>query len=180
MSLKACFSLLYVCSSFDVHYKYQHIDDGPIEVATLVMFSAATGKPHQAWGGSLFYMPHGLTIDHKGSFWVTDVAMHQVFKFSSFGDKKPSLVLGQAFKPGGGYNSFCQPTSVAVEKSGVFYVADGWASSKNLNNVILLSTQKRECAFAFIRKQIHDTFFYKPLTTIKAEHDVCILYYHAL
>lgn len=70
-------------------------------------------------------MPHGLTIDHEGSFWVTDVAMHQVFKFDSFDDSAPSLVLGKAFTPSSDYGCFCQPTSVAVEKSGVFYVADG-------------------------------------------------------
>ena len=23
-------------------------------------------------------MPHGLTIDHEGNTWLTDVAMHQV------------------------------------------------------------------------------------------------------
>lgn len=92
---------------------------------TLLKFSSTTGAPDVAWGTSLFYMPHGLTVDHEGSFWVTDVAMHQVFKFSAFGDSKPSLVLGKAFKPGSGYNSFCQPTSVAVETSGNFYVADG-------------------------------------------------------
>ena len=78
-----------------------------------------------AWGGSLFYLPHGLTIDHMGSFWVTDVAMHQVFKFDSLGDQHPSLVLGRAFVPGSEYNTFCKPCSVAVERSGDFYVADG-------------------------------------------------------
>lgn len=25
-----------------------------------------------------FYMPHGLTIDSQGNYWITDVAMHQV------------------------------------------------------------------------------------------------------
>jgi len=27
-----------------------------------------------------FYMPHGLTVDGHGHFWMTDVAMHQVIK----------------------------------------------------------------------------------------------------
>ena len=27
-----------------------------------------------------FYLPHGLTIDKLGNFWMTDVAMHQVIK----------------------------------------------------------------------------------------------------
>lgn len=25
-----------------------------------------------------FFMPHGLTIDHEGNTWLTDVALHQV------------------------------------------------------------------------------------------------------
>ena len=41
------------------------------------------------------------------------------------GDTRPSLTLGIAFKPGDGFGHFCQPASVAVEDSGVFYVADG-------------------------------------------------------
>ncbi len=49
----------------------------------------------------------------------------QVFKFTKLGDTSPSLTLGIAFKPGSGFGHFCQPTSVAVETSGVFYVADG-------------------------------------------------------
>ncbi len=115
---------LSVYSSFAPNHTYLHRDEGPISVPTLLKFSSS-GKPLQAWGGSLFYMPHGLTIDHEGSFWVTDTAMHQVFKFSSFGDAEPSLVLGKAFLPGVGYSSFCQPSSVAVERDGSFYVADG-------------------------------------------------------
>jgi len=27
-----------------------------------------------------FYLPHGLTVDRHGNFWMTDVAMHQVSK----------------------------------------------------------------------------------------------------
>ena len=27
-----------------------------------------------------FYLPHGLTVDRHGNFWMTDVAMHQVIK----------------------------------------------------------------------------------------------------
>ena len=30
-----------------------------------------------------FFMPHGLTIDHEGNMWLTDVAMHQVCTQSS-------------------------------------------------------------------------------------------------
>lgn len=112
-------------SSFDRSYNYRHIDDGPIKIPVLLRFTATTGKPSEAWGNGFFYMPHGLTVDHNGSFWVTDVAMHQVFKFDALGDKEPSLTLGTRFVQGSSLETFCQPASVAVEKSGTFYVADG-------------------------------------------------------
>ena len=38
---------------------------------------------------------------------------------------KPSLTLGKSLIPGSDEKHFCKPTDVAVEKSGVFYVADG-------------------------------------------------------
>ena len=44
---------------------------------TILKFST-TGTPQHAWGESQFYIPHGLTIDSHGHFWVTDVALHQV------------------------------------------------------------------------------------------------------
>ena len=48
-----------------------------------------------------------------------------MFKFSEEGDDSPSLTLGTAFVPGTGREHFCKPAAVAVESSGVFYVADG-------------------------------------------------------
>ena len=64
-------------SSFNFDFTYRHKDDGPIKVPTLLKFSSV-GAPERAWGESQFYMPHGLTIDPEGNFWVTDVALHQV------------------------------------------------------------------------------------------------------
>lgn len=40
-----------------------------------------TGTVLLEWGRSMFFLPHGLTIDSLGNYWITDVAMHQVFKF---------------------------------------------------------------------------------------------------
>ena len=41
-------------------------------------------------------MPHMLTIDVKNNVWVTDVALHQVFKFGPYGgDGKPLIALGR-------------------------------------------------------------------------------------
>ena len=42
-------------------------------------------------------MPHMITIDAQNNFWVTDVALHQVFKFGPYGGKtkEPLVTLGQ-------------------------------------------------------------------------------------
>lgn len=97
---------------------------GPIKENTVITFDHKTGQIVEEWGKNLFYMPHGLSIteDH---YYLTDVAMHQVFRFDKLNsDKIPSLVLGEKFKPGI-VNKFCKPTSTAALDNGDFFVADG-------------------------------------------------------
>lgn len=74
-------------------------------------------------------MPHGLTIDYYNNIWLTDVALHQVFKYDSTGTDI-LLVLGVKFEPGGDKSHFCKPTSVAVLPNGDFFVADGYCNSR--------------------------------------------------
>lgn len=74
-------------------------------------------------------MPHGLTIDLNNNIWLTDVALHQVFKYDITGTKL-LLVLGVKFEPGVDKNHFCKPTSVAVLPDGDFFVADGYCNSR--------------------------------------------------
>uniref|UniRef100_A0A182IJZ6 peptidylamidoglycolate lyase n=1 Tax=Anopheles atroparvus TaxID=41427 RepID=A0A182IJZ6_ANOAO len=82
-------------------------------------------------GSSVFYMPHGLTIDHEDNYWLTDVALHQVFKFDlKHSATEPMLALGQRFEPGNDMDHFCKPTSVAVLKNGDFFVADGYCNGR--------------------------------------------------
>lgn len=77
-------------------------------------------------------MPHGLTVDPEDNVWVTDVAMHQVFKFAPRGaGGKPLLTLGVTFQPGIG-KKFCKPTAVAVLNNGDFFVADGYCNARIL------------------------------------------------
>ncbi|KAJ6640957.1 Peptidyl-alpha-hydroxyglycine alpha-amidating lyase 1 [Pseudolycoriella hygida] len=105
----------------------------PIKDYTLVAFNKTSGEVAYEYGKDLFYMPHGLTIDHEGNFWVTDVALHQVMKFSAKGDMKTAeITLGTAFKPGAGRSQFCKPTAVAVLPNGDFFVADGYCNSRIL------------------------------------------------
>ncbi|XP_065060202.1 LOW QUALITY PROTEIN: peptidylglycine alpha-amidating monooxygenase-like [Rhopilema esculentum] len=95
---------------------------GPIKEDTMAM----------TWGKNMFYMPHGLTVDHASNIWVTDVGSHQVFKFDLIKSKKPLLTLGKAGVPGSDSKHFCKPTDVAVDRSGVLYVADGYCNSRIL------------------------------------------------
>ncbi|XP_012253737.2 peptidyl-alpha-hydroxyglycine alpha-amidating lyase 1 [Athalia rosae] len=67
--------------TFDVHEKFDR-EEGPIRQNTIVLIDS-TGKKILEWGRSMFYLPHGLTIDHLGNYWITDVALHQVLKFDA-------------------------------------------------------------------------------------------------
>ncbi len=73
-----------------------------------------------------FYLPHGITIDGDNNYWLTDVALHQVFKFEE-GGTEPLLTLGKRFEPGTNddRDRFCKPTDVAVASNGDIFVADG-------------------------------------------------------
>ncbi|XP_071746304.1 peptidyl-glycine alpha-amidating monooxygenase B isoform X2 [Lepeophtheirus salmonis] len=88
-----------------------------------------------AWGADMFFMPHMITIDSQNNVWVTDVALHQVMKFSPYGGtgakKTPLIQLGKKFEPGSDKLHFCKPTSVAVTEDGRnFFVADGYCNSR--------------------------------------------------
>ena len=69
----------------------------PIKVDTILTLNS-TGHVINSWGSNLFFMPHMITVDSKNNVWVTDVALHQVFKFDPYGGKthKPVFSLGEA------------------------------------------------------------------------------------
>lgn len=56
---------------------------GPIEQNTIVILNKNGDQIISQWGNNMFYLPHGLTVDAAGNYWITDVAMHQVFKFTA-------------------------------------------------------------------------------------------------
>ncbi|KAM6328209.1 peptidyl-glycine alpha-amidating monooxygenase isoform 6-T6 [Alca torda] len=117
-------------NSFDSKFVYQQRGLGPIEQNTILVLNPSNAKLLHALGKSLFYLPHGLSIDKNGNYWVTDVALHQVFKLGA-GDEEPLLVLGAALQPGSDKNHFCQPTDVAVDPiTGSIYVSDGYCNSR--------------------------------------------------
>ena len=98
---------------------------GPIDEDVLLHIDTRTGKAKSRWGAKMFYMPHGLTIDHAGNYWVTDIAMHQVFMFKANDLAHPALTVGEMFQAGSGPTQLCRPADVAVMKNGDFFVADG-------------------------------------------------------
>lgn len=102
--------------------------EDPIAANTILTIDASSGKPVSSWGGGLFIMPHGLTIDDQNNFWVTDVGLHQVFKF----DSKGNLLMktGHAGEAGNDTSHFDMPTDVAVAGDGSFYVSDGYGNSR--------------------------------------------------
>jgi len=95
---------------------------------TILMLDRQSGKILNSWGSNLFIMPHGLTIDQQNNVWVTDVGLHQIFKFSHEG--KLLLCLGIANTPGNDSLHFDQPTDIAVTINGSFYVSDGYGNSR--------------------------------------------------
>ncbi|XP_009646962.1 peptidyl-glycine alpha-amidating monooxygenase isoform X2 [Egretta garzetta] len=117
-------------NSFDSKFVYQQRGLGPIEQSTILVLNPSNAKLLRSMGKSLFYLPHGLSIDKNGNYWVTDVALHQVFKLGADG-KEALLVLGVALQPGSDKNHFCQPTDVAVDPiTGSIYVSDGYCNSR--------------------------------------------------
>lgn len=117
-------------NSFDSKFVYQQRGLGPIEQNTILVLNPSTAKLLHSTGKSLFYLPHGLSIDKNGNYWVTDIALHQVFKLGADA-KEPLLTLGVALQPGSDKNHFCQPTDVAVDPiTGSVYVSDGYCNSR--------------------------------------------------
>ncbi|XP_068783147.1 peptidyl-glycine alpha-amidating monooxygenase isoform X5 [Struthio camelus] len=117
-------------NSFDSKFVYQQRGVGPIEQNTILVLNPSNAQLLHSMGKNLFYLPHGLSIDKNGNYWVTDVALHQVFKLGA-DDKEPLLILGTALQPGSDKNHFCQPTDVAVDPiTGSIYVSDGYCNSR--------------------------------------------------
>ncbi|KAL0134562.1 hypothetical protein PUN28_001391 [Cardiocondyla obscurior] len=142
--------------SFDNENKFNS-NKGPIMQNTIILLDK-NGRVISEWGKNMFYLPHGLTIDQSGNYWITDVAMHQVFKFdaqdiekhlaelkriqassetnidrfdaSKTNILKPSIILGEAFVPGNDKGRFCKPTDIAVHSNGDFFVSDGYCNSR--------------------------------------------------
>jgi peptidylamidoglycolate lyase len=102
--------------------------DSIITSPTILILDRNSGKILNQWGQNLFIMPHGLKIDKDDNVWVTDVWLHQVFKFSH--DGTLLMKLGKATVPGNDSMHFNLPTDIAIAPDGSFYVSDGYGNSR--------------------------------------------------
>nr|KAI8727075.1 alpha-amidating enzyme precursor 1 [Biomphalaria glabrata] len=123
-----------------------------------------------------YFMPHGITADHQGTIWLTDVAMHQVFKIPP-GQTVPKMTLGQKFQHGEDTNLFCKPSDVSVLLSGEFFVSDGYCYSRVLkfskDGTFLMSFGKRNVQFGAVPPVV--TFDIPHSITVSEEHHlVCV------
>lgn len=99
-----------------------------IQQNMITKLDRASGEILSSWGKGLFVKPHGLEIDENNHIWVTDVGLHQVFKFSSDGELLMSL--GEPGVAGDDAAHFDRPTDVAAAPDGAFYVSDGYGNSR--------------------------------------------------
>lgn len=102
--------------------------DKPIQHKTILIIDKDNGKIVESWGDNLFIMPHGLKVDHENNIWVTDVGLHQVFKFDHNGELL--MKLGEAKVAGSDSLHFDKPTDIAIADDGSFYVSDGYGNSR--------------------------------------------------
>jgi peptidylamidoglycolate lyase len=100
----------------------------PLKEPAVLVIDAGTGRLANAWGANRFLVPHGVTVDHEGSVFLTDVGLQQVFKFTHDG----ALVLTLGERRVGKWDAthFNQPTDVAIRPDGWFYVSDGYVNSR--------------------------------------------------
>jgi len=117
--------------SFYPNNQFNTLRYGPIEENVLSLLNPENMKEVESWGANKFYMPHGLTIDFDNNIWLTDVALHQVFKYNFKISDEPLLTLGTRFKKGNDEFHFCKPTKVAVSQlNGNIFVADGYCNKR--------------------------------------------------
>lgn len=99
-----------------------------ISASTVLVLDSQTGTLIDHWGADTFVMPHGLTIDADDNLWLTDVGLHQVFKFDRAGNLL--MTLGERGVAGNDETHFNMPSDVAVAEDGSFFVSDGYGNSR--------------------------------------------------
>jgi peptidylamidoglycolate lyase len=100
----------------------------PLSSPAVLVLDADTGRLIRSWGAETFLVPHGITIDRDNNVFLTDVGLHQVFKYSHEG----TLIFAVGEPRVGNWDAthFNQPTDIAIRPDGSFYVSDGYVNSR--------------------------------------------------
>jgi len=69
--------------------------------------------------------------------WLTDVALHQVYKFTH--DGKLLLTLGERGVSGNDATHFNRPTDVAVAADGTAFISDGYRNTRVLVTTLIFT-----------------------------------------
>jgi hypothetical protein len=100
-----------------------------IEEDAVVRVNLQTGQVDKSFGANAHVMPHGIRVAPDKSVWVTDTALHQVFKYSE--DGRLVRAFGVKGEKRSGGEGFCAPSDVLVLEDGSFLVADGYGLCPN-------------------------------------------------
>lgn len=117
-------------TTFDMSNDVKEEYKKPIKGDTLVWLDRKSGEFVKSAGANIFSLPHGITVDHEGNLWLTDVGSHQVIKMSA--DGKVLKEFGKKYENGKSVENFCKPTDVVIMKNGDFFVADGYCNNRVL------------------------------------------------
>jgi len=100
----------------------------PLKDPAVLEIDPESGRLIHSWGANTFLVPHGITVDRANNVFLTDVALHQVFKFSH--DGKLLFSVGEPRVGKWDATHFNQPTDIAIRADGSFYVSDGYVNSR--------------------------------------------------
>ncbi len=96
-----------------------------------VMQFDRTGKFLQAWPDIKIVSSHGIRVDPDGNVWLIDVKGHVVIKCNTEG--RVLMIVGNRQGVAGNNDSkdaFNEPTGIAFDKQGNFYVSDGYVNAR--------------------------------------------------
>ena len=71
---------------FNATHHYQG-EEAAIGEDVVLVLDPESGSVVRSWGSGRFLLPHGVTVDQSGNTWLTDVALHQVFKVRTKWDR---------------------------------------------------------------------------------------------
>jgi len=96
-----------------------------IQRPAILVIDPDSGAILKAWGENTFVMPHQISVDRHGQFWISDVGQNAIFAFTPDGEKLLEI--------SGKEIGFNMPTDMASLSDGSFIVSDGYGNARILH-----------------------------------------------